>query len=292
MIRSMTGYGRVQQTVGRYTVLFEIKTVNHRFLEFSMRLPRQYGFLEEKLKACLQRYITRGKADVFVTVDAQGGADEKVLLNESLASSYIAALGALRDRFGLSDDITVSSVARYADIFTDTRAPENEDEVWEAVRTAAEAAAESLVAMRGAEGERLRKDLEERAVLIAGLVGKIEERSPQTVEEYRAKLGARMKEILADAKIDENRILLEAAIYADKVSVTEETVRLRSHLRQFGVLMAGGSPVGRKLDFLLQEMNREINTIGSKASDLTIAGCVVEIKAELEKIREQIQNIE
>ncbi len=292
MLRSMTGYGRVQQTVHGYQIVLEIKAVNHRFFEFSARVPRQYGFLEEKLRAYVQPFLARGKVEAFLTVDAVGGESAGVVLNEKLAGSYIDALRALQKRFDLKDDLSVSAVARFPEIFTVVKAPENEEQVWETVKTAADEALKSLLHMREAEGARLQEDLAVRSEKIRLLVERVEKRSPATVTEYRARLTERMRELLADAKLDENRILLEAAVYADKVSVTEETVRLKSHLSQFAEMMDSNVPVGRKLDFLMQEMNREANTIGSKALDTEIAGLVVEIKAELEKIREQIQNIE
>jgi uncharacterized protein (TIGR00255 family) len=292
MVRSMTGYGRVQQTVDGLNILFEIKSVNHRFYDFSSRIPRIYGFLEDKIKAYLQNYISRGKVDVFMTIDAVDGTDARVKLNYGLAQSYINALRELQSKYGLDDDISVSAVARNADIFSVIKPPDDEDRIWNAVKTVADKAIQSFVAMREAEGERLKKDIVARAQAVDALVDKVEERSPGTVEEYRQKLTAHMTEVLSDAAIDESRILLEAAIYADKISVTEETVRLKSHLKQFEIMLKGNEPVGRKLDFLMQEMNREANTIGSKASDIEIAGIVVEIKAELEKIREQIQNLE
>lgn len=292
MVRSMTGYGRVQQTVDGLNILFEIKSVNHRFFEFSARIPRVYGYIEDKLKAYLQNYISRGKVDVFMTIDSVDGTDAQVKLNFGLAQSYIDALRVLQEKYGLVNDISVSTVARYSDIFTVIKPPDDEERIWNAVKAVADKAIEGFVAMRTAEGERLRRDITARAQSVGELVDRVEKRSPQTVEEYRRKLTARMTEILSDAAPDENRILLEAAIYADKISVNEETVRLKSHLRQFEIMLEGDEPVGRKLDFLMQEMNREANTIGSKASDIEIAGVVVEIKAELEKIREQIQNLE
>nr|WP_243114473.1 YicC/YloC family endoribonuclease [Ethanoligenens harbinense] len=288
----MTGYGRVQQTVRGYRILLEIKAVNHRFFEFSARVPRLYGYLEEKLRTYVQRFLTRGKVEAVLTVEPENGAQTSVMLNTRLAASYINALRELQARFNLQDDLSVSTVARYADLFSVEKAPENEEDVWEAVREAADTALEGLVRMREAEGARLQADITARAERIRSLVEQVEQRSPQTVAEYRARLSTHMRDVLADAKLDENRILLEAAIYADKVSVAEETVRLKSHLAQFAAMLEGGEPVGRKLDFLMQEMNREANTIGSKASDVETARVVVEIKAELEKIREQIQNIE
>lgn len=288
----MTGYGRVQQTVRGYRILLEIKAVNHRFFEFSARVPRLYGYLEEKLRTHVQRFLTRGKVEAVLTVEPENGAQTSVMLNARLAESYIEALRELQARFGLRDDLSVSTVARYTDLFAVEKAPEDEEDVWEAVREAADAALGGLVRMREAEGARLQADITARAQHIRSLVEQVEQRSPQTVAEYRAKLTARMRDVLADARLDENRILLEAAVYADKVSVAEETVRLKSHLTQFAAMLESGEPVGRKLDFLMQEMNREANTIGSKATDVEIARVVVEIKAELEKIREQIQNIE
>jgi uncharacterized protein (TIGR00255 family) len=292
MIRSMTGFGRVQQSINGFNILIEIKSVNNRYFDFSARVPRVYGYIEGKLKAYIQNFIIRGKVDVFVTIDAIEGAAAEVLLNERLAGSYIAALKELRDKYALEDDISVSSVARNADIFTVLKSPENEEKVWEAVKASVDAAIDEFVRMREAEGERLKIDIMQRTEYVASLIGRVEQRSPITTQEYHTKLKTRMIEILSDSKLDESRILLEAALYADKVSVTEETVRLKSHISQFEAMLGGGDAVGRKLDFLMQEMNREANTIGSKALDVEMAGYVVEMKAELEKIREQIQNIE
>lgn len=288
----MTGYGRVQQTVDGYNILFEIKSVNHRFYDFSARIPKAYGYLEDKLKTYLQNYITRGKVEIFITIDALNGTDSQVKLNYGLAESYIDALRGLQEKYGLVNDISVSTVAKYQDIFTVIKPPDDENKIWNAIKKAADAAIAGFLKMREAEGEKLKADISGRGRKIASIVDEIEKRSPETVKEYRQKLKARMEEVLADTALDENRILLEAAIYADKVAVNEETVRLKSHLDQMAAMLESDEPVGRKLDFLMQEMNREANTIGSKASDLNIAEMVVEIKAELEKIREQIQNLE
>ena len=288
----MTGYGRVQQFIDGFNILLEIKSVNHRFYEFSARVPRLYGYVEEKLKAYMQGYISRGKVDVFLTIESIEGVNVDVQLNYHLAESYIAALRELRNKFNLIDDISVANIAHNNDIFTVTKPPENENLIWNAVKKAADSAIAEFVNMRTLEGERLKNDIAQRAEKILGFVDIIEQRSPSTVEEYRARLTQHMKEVLLDIKLDENRILMEAALYADKTSVTEETVRLKSHFKQFSLMLEAEEPVGRKLDFLMQEMNREANTIGSKALDLDIASVVVEIKAELEKIREQIQNIE
>lgn len=292
MIRSMTGYGRVQQAVDGYNVLVEIKSVNHRFYEFSARVPRYYGYVEEKMKPYIQRFVSRGKVDVFITIDLLEGTAGQVRLNETLARSYVEALRELAGKFGLKDDVSVSTVSRFSDIFTVLKSPEDEDRVWNAVRVTADQAIAEFVRMRESEGERLRADIAARAEVIRSLVDAVEQRSPDTVEEYRQKLAARMSELLPDTPADESRLMMEAALYADRVSVTEETVRLRSHLTELRRMLDAEGPTGRKLDFLMQEMNREANTIGSKASDVQIARMVVDIKAELEKIREQIQNIE
>lgn len=292
MIRSMTGYGRSEATINGHSIAVEIKSVNHRYFEFSSRTTRGYSFLEEKLKSYLQGKIFRGKVDVFVTVETLEDADAKVLINHPIASGYISALQELADKYGLKNDISVSTVARYTDIFTLHKSPEDEDKVWDLVRQVTDAALQGFIAMRETEGARLKSDVEARCGAILQLVSEIEARSPQTVAEYRQKLEARLQEMLADIKIDEQRILTEAAIFADKIAVAEETVRLRSHIDQVAGMLKSGEPVGRKLDFIVQEMNREANTIGSKALDAQIAHIVVEIKAEIEKIREQIQNIE
>lgn len=292
MIRSMTGYGRAEATVGGRGIAVEIKSVNHRYFEFTSRTSRGYSFLDEKLKSYVQSRVFRGKVDVFVSIETLEDAAAEVHVNHSLAAGYVNALRELQERYGLQDDITVCSVARYSDIFSVHKASEDEDAVWQAVQTVLQTALERFVSMREAEGARLKADVESRAQKILSIVSKIEERSPQTVREYQERLQAKLNEMLADAKADEQRILTEAAIFADKVAVAEETVRLRSHFQQMQEMLDSGEPIGRKLDFIVQEMNREANTIGSKALDANIAHMVVDIKAEIEKIREQIQNIE
>ena len=292
MIRSMTGYGRSEQIVDGRAVTVEIKSVNHRYFEFSCRTTRGYSFLEEKLKSFLQGRITRGKVDAYISVEALESAQTQVLVNHSLAEGYVQALRELAERYGLRDDISVSTVSRYSDIFSVHKAPEDEEAVWNSVQQAAEEALKNFLAMREAEGERLRADVLSRAGTIMQLVDEIETRSPQTVAEYQERLRQKIQELLGDNTVDEQRLLTETAIFADKVAVAEETVRLRSHFRQMEEMMKTDAPIGRKLDFLVQEMNREANTIGSKAVDSKIAYLVVDIKAETEKIREQIQNIE
>ena len=293
MIRSMTGYGRAQEALGGKDITVEIRSVNHRYFEFSARLPRAYGWLEEKLKGVAQGAASRGKVEVSLLIQAaEEGADAQVAVNAALAREYVEALRGLGTRLGLPDDLTLSAVARFGEIFTLRRAQENEEEVQANVLAVAAQAAERFSRMRRAEGEKLREDILNRLASIEEKVARVEERSPQTVAEYRQKLTARMEELLGKAAVEEQRILAEAAIVADRWAVDEETVRLRSHIAQLRTILDTPEAVGRKLDFLVQEMNREANTIGSKAQDVAIAQVVVEIKSEIEKIREQVQNIE
>lgn len=292
VVRSMTGYGRFEGVVcGRQTV-FEIKAVNHRFFELQSRVPRGCGFLEETIKELVSQYVSRGKIDVFVSVEADDSLEADVKINHSLASGYVKALKELCSEYDLKDDISISLLSRYSDIFTVTKAPENEEALIEIVREAGTKAIADFMAMREREGEKLAADVMDHSRKILQLVGEIEERSPITVEEYRNKLYERIKDVLQDTSVDSQRILTEAAIFADKTAVNEETVRLRSHFAQMENVLTKSEPVGRKLDFIVQEMNREANTTGSKVCDAELAHKVVEIKAEIEKIREQIQNIE
>ena len=292
MIRSMTGYGRGQEVLDGLSVTVEIKSVNHRFFEYSCRLPRVYGFIDDKLKNYLQQRISRGKVDVFVQIDALESAGSEVLVNDGLAENYLSVLRDMAQKYGLREDISVTTLSRYPDVLTVHQVAVDEDTVWNAVRKVTDIALEQFVAMREREGARLREDVLSRGQTILSAVAVIEERSPQTVREHMEKVEARMRELLDGAAVDEGRLLTEAAIYADKIAVAEETVRLRSHIDQLDTLLSGDEAVGRKLDFLVQEINRETNTIGSKCSDLELTRIVVDIKAEIEKIREQIQNIE
>lgn len=292
MVRSMTGFGRAQRIVDRWDITVELRSVNHRFLEYSARVPRAYAYLEEKLKGYLKASISRGKVDVSVTIQPVSGSAARVTIDHSLAKEYRDALAELAEDLQVKNDITVSQLARIGDIFTITRVQEDEDQVWAAVSQVAQEAVERFVSMREEEGRRMEADLRSRLCTIEGLVGQVEERSPQTVEAYRNRLYNRLQEVLADKAVDQQRILTEAAIFAEKVAVDEETVRLRSHIHQFRQILDSGEPVGRKLDFLVQEFNRESNTIGSKAQDMEVARMVVDLKAEIEKIREQIQNVE
>ena len=292
MLRSMTGYGRSQKMVGGRDILVEIRAVNHRYFEFSARVPRVYGYLEEKMKSFVQSRVSRGKIDVNVTVFTVEGQDAVVELNKSLAQGYLSALRSSSDEFQLKDDLSLSVLSRLPDIFSIRKAPENEEVIWEAVKTVAEEALERFVSMREKEGEKMHQDISGRLDTVESWVGDVERLSPETTKAYRERLYSKLSEVLEGNGIDENRILTEAAIFSERVAVDEETVRLRSHLHKYRSLLDAGEPVGRKLDFLTQEINREINTIGSKAQDLSITRIVVDLKSEVEKIREQIQNIE
>lgn len=292
MIKSMTGYGKSEQTIDSLNVTVEIKSVNHRYFEFSARVPREYGFLDEKLKKYCNSLITRGKVECYVSVEDLEEREMEVNVNETLAAGYVKALKELSERFGLKDDISAVTLSRYPDVITLHKASEDEERIWNAVKTVAETAVSKFIEMRETEGSKLRGDILSRADYIIECVEFIEGRSPETVREYNEKLKQRMKELLGDAAVDEQRLLNEAAIYADKIAVDEETVRLRSHISQLREFMNSSEAIGRKLDFLVQEINREANTIGSKAQDVDIAKKVIAIKAEVEKIREQVQNIE
>ena len=292
MIKSMTGFGRSEQKINGREISVEIKSVNHRYFEFSCKTSRGYAFLEEKLKAYVQQRVSRGKIDLYVSVVCAEETQANVTLNHSLAAGYVEALKEIAAAYGVQDDISVSSVARFTDIFTVHKAQEDEDEVWQSVLPVLDSAMESFMNMRRAEGARMKEDVLGRSKTILSIVEQIDEQSPQTVAQYREKLEERLKELLESASVDEQRLLTEAAIFADKTAVAEETVRLRSHFSQLERFMEAGEPVGRKIDFILQEMNREANTIGSKVQNAPLAHLVVEIKSGLEKIREQIQNIE
>ncbi len=292
MVRSMTGYGRCGETVGGYHITVELRSVNHRYFEYSSRLPRAYGFLDDKLKTFFQSRVARGKLDVGVWIEAEEAAADTVEVRYGTAEAYLRALYELRDRYQLRDDISVMALARQPEVLAVSAAETDEEALWQAVQTVAAEALDRFVRMRETEGERLREDVLLRRETILHDVARIEERSPQTVREHMQKVEARMRELLDGAAVDEQRLLTEAAIYADRIAVAEETVRLRSHLDQLQTMLDGDEAVGRKLDFLVQEINREANTIGSKCQDAELARTVVNMKAEIEKIREQIQNLE
>lgn len=292
MLKSMTGYGRRETVTDGKKILVEIKSVNHRYSDYNIKVPRHLGYLEDKIRKCAADSVTRGKIDIYVNVDYFETADKEITLNKELAKSYIDALYALRDEFNLTDDITVTSVARNPEIFKSERVEEDEEALWKNVKEVLDGALSDFIAMRAREGERIEKDLCERIEYMCALAEKVDKRSPETVKEYSDRLYEKIKEVLDGREIDEGRILTEVAIYADKVAVNEETVRLKSHFDEFDTIIRSGEPAGRRLDFLIQEINREVNTIGSKASDIEIAKTVVTLKGEIEKLREQIQNIE
>ena len=300
----MTGYGRAQKILSGRDILVEIRSVNHRYYEYSSRIPRTYSYIDEKLKAMLKSGISRGKVEVNVTINNIEGRDTVVALNKGLAEEYLRVLKEFGEEINdkyvdcdeiedyVEDDLTLSKLIKLPDIFTIQKAPDDEEQVWSDVAEVAGEALAKFVAMRETEGEKLRADVLDKAEGILGMVAKVEEQSPKTVENYRGKLYQKLTEILEGKDIDQQRILTEAAIFAEKVAVDEETVRLRSHISQLRDMLGSEEAVGRKLDFIVQEMNREVNTIGSKAQDLSITKVVVDMKAEIEKIREQIQNIE
>lgn len=292
MIKSMTGFGRGHNVLNGRDITVEIRAVNHRYYEFSCRIPRSMGFAEEKLKSLLQGKISRGKVEVSVLVSNTSVSDEKITLNTEVIRSYIEAMHSAGEQFGLENDISESDILRIPDAFTVVKTDVDEEQLWEDVRVTAEQALERFISMRETEGERMKADILSRLDQIEKWVGFVEERSPLVVEDYRKRLYDRMCEVLKGKDIDENRILLEAGIFSEKTAVDEETVRLRSHINQFRTMLESAEPVGRKLDFLVQEMNRETNTIGSKVQDIEVTRVVVDQKSEIEKIREQIQNIE
>ena len=292
MICSMTGYGRAKETIHNRDITVELRSVNNRFLDCSVKIPRVYTFCEDAIKARVQQAVTRGKVDVFVTIASVGAEATTVAVNQDLAAGYIKALRTMAEQFDLQDKISVMDLARFSDVLTVTKAEEDLESLSADICTVLDEALEGYTAMRQTEGVKLREDIEGRLARIEELTCAIEERSPATVAEYRERLSAKMKEVLQSTTIDENRILMEAAIYADKVAVDEETVRLHSHVAQLRGMMEEGGVIGRKADFLIQELNREANTIGSKCCNLETTEDVVSLKAEIEKIREQIQNVE
>lgn len=292
MVRSMTGYGRARQTLNGRDITVEVRSVNNRYLDCTVKMPRTYVFAEDAIKSRVQKSISRGKTDVFITIESAGAEQTVVSVNESLARGYFAALTQLKDMFSLEGEITPTTLAKFPDVLTVTRAEEDLEAVSADICLVLDEALAAHRRMREVEGAKLAQDVLGRADTIESIVGRVEERSPQTVAEYRQKLEGKMCELLQSTTVDESRLLTEAAIFADKIAVDEETVRLHSHLSQLRDMLRGDEPVGRKLDFLIQEINRECNTIGSKCSDLTITQDVVNMKAEVEKIREQVQNIE
>lgn len=292
MLRSMTGYGRSQKILNGRDILVEIRSVNHRYYEYSSRVPRTFSYIDEKLKGLLKTGISRGKVEVAVTINNIEGKDSEIAINKGVAEGYVNALRSVSEELGLEDDLSLSKLIKLPDIFNIQKTPDDEEQVWNDVSEVTKEALERFVEMRKVEGERLRNDVIQKADAILEMVGRVEELSPQTVENYRNRLYKKLSEILEDKNIDEQRILTEAAVFSEKIAVDEETVRLRSHISQLKTMLDADEAVGRKLDFIVQEMNREVNTIGSKAQDLNVTKIVVDMKAEIEKIREQIQNIE
>lgn len=292
MLKSMTGFGRAQKEIDGYVITVELKSVNHRYFEFSSRVPRQYGFLDEKLKSYINGKVSRGKIECYVTIEALNTDTADVVVNHTLATAYVNALKEIAETYELKDDFGASTISRFPEVLIVRKSDEDEEKLWGYVQEVCSEAIDKFVAMREVEGSKMKDDIYSRGQFILDCVSYIEERSPQTVKEYNDKLVERVHELLGDVSLDESRILQEVAIYADKVAVAEETVRLRSHIGQLNTFISSDEPVGRKMDFLVQEINRETNTIGSKANDVDIARKVVDIKAEVEKIREQIQNIE
>ena len=292
MVKSMTGYGRAREMHNGRDITVEVRSVNNRYLDCTVKMPRAYIFAEDRMKARVQQAISRGKVDVFVTIDASAADAAVVAVNEPLARGYYDALTRLKTMFGLPGDVTPEVLAKFPDVLAVTKAEEDVEAIAADICAVLDDALTSYNAMRAVEGEKLAADVAGRITTIETVVGKVEERSPQTVAAYRQRLETKMQEVLQSTAIDESRILTEAAIFADKIAVDEETVRLRSHIAQLRAMLVSDEPVGRKLDFLIQEVNRECNTIGSKCNDLTIAQDVVNMKAEVEKIREQVQNME
>ena len=292
MIKSMTGYGRAREVLNKRDITVEVRSVNNRYLDCTVKMPRMYAFAEDVVKQHVQKAISRGKVDVFITVDASAADVAKVTVNRELAAQYAAALGELAEVCGTEPHVTPEQLSRFPDVLTVTKADEDLETVSADLCAVLDEALAAYNTMRAVEGAKLAEDIGNRLTYIENYTSQVEERSPQTVAEYRAKLTARMQEVLQSTTIDEQRILTEAAIYADKVAVDEETVRLRSHVSQLRTMIASDEPMGRKMDFLIQEVNRESNTIGSKCNDVAIAQVVVGLKAEVEKMREQVQNVE
>ena len=291
MIKSMTGYGRARETRDGRDITVEVRAVNNRYLDCTVKMPRVYIFAEDAMKKRVQQAVSRGKVDVFVSVEAAGAA--QVTVNRELAGQYAAALNELAEVCGpVAYRVTPDLLARFPDVLTVTKADDDLEAVTADLCAVLDQALEAFNAMRAVEGEKLAEDIGGRLTSIETYTGQVEARSPETVAEYRAKLNARMQEVLQSVSVDPQRILMEAAIYADKIAVDEETVRLRSHVAQLRTMLESSEPMGRKMDFLIQEVNRESNTIGSKCNDVSIAQGVVNLKAEVEKMREQVQNIE
>ena len=292
MIKSMTGYGRAVAAVNGREFTVELRSVNNRYLDCTVKLPRALSFAEDAVKQAVKQAVSRGKVDVFISLKSDNAADTQITLNKAVVEGYLAAMEQMKEYPGVKDDVSISLLSRLPDVFSVEKPEVDEEQLLADLLEVTQQALSNYDAMRCTEGKALDADLRSRGQTILELVAQVEQGNAQTVVDYRARLTAKLQEVLSSTNIDESRILTEAAIFADKVAVDEETVRLRSHLDQMNSMLTIGGAVGRKLDFLLQEMNREANTIGSKCTDVRLARIVVDIKAELEKIREQTQNIE
>lgn len=292
MIKSMTGYGRWEQEADGFRIRTELKSVNHRYLDLSVRLPRMYSYLEDRVRELIKSYLYRGKADLFINIERKNGEGRQVLLNTAYAQSYVQALRQLKEDFSLAGDVTVDMAARNSELFSSEEEEEDEERIWGILKPCLEQLMEGFLQMRRNEGECLKADLEEKLAGVEGLIGEIKQREPEATLQYEQRLRQKIEDALAAVEPDPQRILTEVAIFSEKTAIDEELVRLDSHMRSFSNTLNAGGGVGKKLDFIMQEMNREINTIGSKANNLEISKIVIDVKSEFEKIREQIQNIE
>ncbi len=292
MIKSMTGYGRAEQNFEKYKINIELKSVNNRYLDFNTKVYKQYSFVEEIVRDALTKKISRGKVDVFIGFDNVKADDIEVTLNEETAKGYYNALTKLKGLFNIEDNIRISDLSRFQDIYTVEKKEQDKDEIINCVASVLCEALDDLTANRTREGERLFDFFTSSIAKVRDIAKDISERSPETVKEYTQRIKARIQELLDGVPLDEGRLLTEVAIFADKVNITEELIRFESHLKEFELLLKSDEPVGRKLDFIIQELNREANTMGSKCNDIAISKSVVELKSEIEKLREQVQNIE
>ena len=292
MVKSMTGYGRHESVGTTRKISVELRSVNHRYSDINIKVPRMFSFLEEYVRGYIADRVSRGKIDVYISIENYGDEAKCVKVDEALAAEYVEGIRSLAEKFGLANDVTAGSLARFPDLFIIEKKEEDKETIWAEVKLVFDVAIEGFSSMRVREGDRISAFLIDRAQAINTMVSKVEQQAPKTVAAYEIKLKDRIAELLGDNTIDESRVLTEVAIFADRVSIDEEIERLKSHLVEFKNILESGEPAGRKLDFLIQEMNREINTIGSKGNDIEISRCVVEAKSEIEKLREQIQNIE
>ena len=292
MIKSMTGYGRAEKTFENYKLTIEVKSVNNRYLDYNVKLYRQYSFLEETIRECVSKVLSRGKVDIFVQFDTIDSDDTVITLNEDVAKGYLDALCQMSDKLGVTNDVTTTSLSRFSDVFTIEKKEQDKEQITLDVKQVLNEALCDLTDNRAREGERLKKFFDECILGIKDIINIIKERSPETVREYRERMKERISEILEGVEVDETRLLTEVGIFADKVNISEEIIRFESHLKEYAHLLSSDVPVGRKLDFVIQELNREANTMGSKCNDFTISKAVVDLKSEIEKLREQVQNIE